>query len=46
MNWPDSMYFFALSQAPPPLFMTVARRMPAIVPTMRRAATASAPTWP
>src|SRR6478736_100277 len=40
---PVSMYFFALSHAPPPLLRSVAMRMPAIVPTMRRAATASAP---
>ena len=39
---PASMYFFALSQAPPPLFRTVARMTPAIVPTMRNAASASA----
>ncbi len=37
------MYFFALSQAPPPLFRKVAMRMPAMVPTIRSAATASAP---
>ena len=41
---PVSMYFLALSQAPPALFRKVATRMPAIVPTIRRAATASAPT--
>src|SRR5436309_6831788 len=46
LNSPDSMYFLALSQAPPPLFMTVASRIPAIVPTMSRAATDSAPIWP
>src|SRR5262249_46703045 len=40
---PVSMYFFALSQAPPPLLRSVATRIPAIVPTMRSAATASAP---
>ena len=39
---PDSMYFFALSQAPPPLFSTVAKITPAIVPTMSSAASASA----
>ena len=30
------MYFLALSQAPPPLLRTVARRTPAIVPTIRK----------
>src|SRR5215475_9897622 len=43
LNSPDSMYFLALSQAPPPLFITVAMSTPAMVPTMSRAATASAP---
>ena len=38
------MYFLALSHAPPPLLSSVATRMPAIVPTMRNAATDSAPT--
>src|SRR5207247_7834059 len=33
-KWPDSMYFLALSQAPPPLLRTVASITPAIVPTM------------
>ena len=37
------MNFFALSQAPPPLFSTVAIRMPPIVPTMSSPATASQP---
>src|SRR5438445_711573 len=41
---PVSMYFLALSHAPPPLFMSVASRMPAMVPTMRNAATEIAPT--
>ena len=36
------MNFLALSQAPPPLFSTVAIRMPAIVPTIRKPAAASA----
>src|SRR5687768_2439027 len=40
-SWPDSMYFLALSHAPPPLFSTVASRMPAMVPTIRNAAIAS-----
>src|SRR5439155_101518 len=39
---PDSMYFFALSHAPPPLLSTVARMTPAIVPTISIAASASA----
>ena len=39
------MNFLALSHAPPPLFRSVAIRMPHIVPTMSNAATASAPTW-
>src|SRR2546425_11228298 len=43
--WPVSMNFLALSQAPPPLFSMVATRIPPIVPTIRKAATASAPTW-
>src|SRR6266404_1701739 len=42
---PVSMNFLALSHAPPPLFRSVAIRMPVIVPTMSNAATASAPTW-
>src|SRR5687767_5157263 len=46
LNSPDSMYFLALSQAPPPLLSTVASRMPAMVPTMSREATTSAPIWP
>ena len=37
------MYFFALSHAPPPLLRTVASRTPAMVPTISRPATASAP---
>ena len=37
------MYFLALSHAPPPLLRTVARRTPAIVPTISRPATASEP---
>ena len=40
---PVSMYFLALSQAPPPLFRKPAIRIPAIVAIMRNAATASAP---
>src|SRR6185437_7718645 len=48
--WPVSMYFLALSQAPPPLFISMAMRMPAMVPTMSRPATAVAPPrltgWP
>ena len=39
------MNFFALSHAPPPLFKSVAVRIPPIVPTIRKAATVSAPTW-
>ena len=35
------MNFLALSQVPPALFNTVARRMPPIVPTIRKAAMAS-----
>src|SRR6185295_9680683 len=46
LNSPDSMYFFALSQAPPALFRNIAIRMPVMVPTMSIAATASAPIWP
>src|SRR5881397_1337201 len=46
LNSPDSMYFLALSQAPPPLFITVAMRIPPIVPTIRSAATDSAPSCP
>src|SRR3989454_9469199 len=42
-NWPVSMYFLALSQAPPPLFISVASRMPLMVPTIKTAATDSAP---
>ena len=38
------MYFLALSQAPPPLLRTVASRTPAMVPTISRPATASAPS--
>jgi len=38
---PDSIYFFALSHAPPPLFKTVASRTPEMVPTMSIPATAS-----
>ena len=37
------MYFFALSQAPPPLFSTVASMTPEMVPTMSMPAIASAP---
>src|SRR5215469_8297542 len=40
---PVSINFFALSQAPPPLFRKVATSIPAIVPTIRNAATVSAP---
>ena len=40
---PVSIHFLALSQAPPPLFMSMARRMPEMVPTMSRPATAEAP---
>src|SRR2546422_298519 len=42
-NWPVSMDFLALSQAPPPLFISVASRMPLMVPTIKTAATDSAP---
>src|SRR5271169_5436064 len=34
--WPVSMNFLALSQAPPPLFIMVASRMPVMVPTISR----------
>src|SRR5919107_1371065 len=40
---PVSMYFLALSQAPPPLLRKPAMRMPVIVPTISSAATDSAP---
>ena len=40
---PVSIHFLALSQAPPPLFMSMAMRMPVMVPTMSRPATAVAP---
>src|SRR5437879_1141352 len=36
LNSPDSMYFLALSQDTPPLFMTVALRVRAMVPNMLR----------
>ena len=39
---PASMNFLALSQAPPVLFKTVASRIPPIVPTIRKPASASA----
>jgi len=39
---PRSMCFFALSHAPPPVFSTNASSIPAIVPTIKYAATASA----
>src|SRR5712691_10469352 len=42
---PVSMNFLALSHAPPPLLSSVASRMPPMVPTIRNAATDSAPTW-
>src|ERR1700679_2801389 len=40
---PVSIHFLALSQAPPPLFMSMAMSTPVMVPTMRRPATAGAP---
>src|SRR4029079_8776353 len=43
LRCPDSMYFLALSHAPPPLLRTVASRTPAIVPTISMPATASKP---
>src|SRR4030042_5463158 len=43
---PASMYFLALSQAPPTLLKKVARITPPIVPTINRAATASGPPEP
>ena len=44
LRLPDSMYFLALSHAPPPLLSTVASMTPAIVPTISMPATASAPS--
>src|SRR3989338_4212146 len=41
---PVSMYFLALSQAPPPLLSTSARSTPVMVPTINVAATASLPS--
>src|ERR1044071_3032484 len=41
---PISINFLALSQAPPLLLRNVAINIPAIVPTINNAATASAPT--
>src|SRR5438445_364088 len=43
VNWPDSMYFLALSHAPPPLLRTVASMTPAMVPTISIPAIASYP---
>ena len=37
------MNFFALSQAPPPLFISIASNTPEIVPTINSPATDSAP---
>jgi K(+)-stimulated pyrophosphate-energized sodium pump len=39
LRLPDSMYFLALSHAPPPLLRTVAKRTPAMVPTISMPAT-------
>ena len=44
LSCPDSMYFLALSHAPPPLLRTVASMTPEMVPTMSMPATASYPS--
>ena len=44
LRLPASMYFFALSQAPPPLFRKSAMSTPAMVPIIRSPAAASHPS--
>lgn len=41
---PDSIYFLALSQAPPPLFKKRAMRMPVEVANIKNAQTTLAPS--